>query len=217
MNTISKLLIFLAAFTSQFACSQFFVENGKEVTTCDCNSRLDELDLKIDLPDGLNEYDIIYFAIYDDKKELLSYKKYRVSAVINKSSMSFNLLNPAQEGSQVLLTGEEYGLFQGEDFTTSYNKLCEKSTDQREIYMSVTGVKQVGTETEYTYDESRDAITGESRALYDNGTFLKKSESLTLIPRKDVKNTMYKISAYAMHGVTLAVGAGVFLLMNTVF
>lgn len=213
------LIILLTVFLTPISYSQFFGEDGKEITECDCNKRLDELDVTVDLPNSINEYDIIIFTIIDDQKNGLSYRKFRTSSLRNKSEISFNLLNPKQKGKQVILIpGQEGKLFQGKDFTTSYNSLCERSSDERKIFIKMIGVKQVGTEIEYSYDESRDVIKGKTRELYDNGTLIQTSEPLKIIPRKELKSSkLHTAFAYVGGVISAAVAGVVYFVMNKPF
>lgn len=218
MKNYIKLLILIFAFNFQTGYAQFFGKGGKVITECNCNKRLDELNATINLPSSINEYDIIIFTVKDNKNNILNLRKYQISSIRGKTSMNFNLLNPNQKGVQLIIVpGLEKGLFEGNDFSVNYNVLCETTSSERDIHIEIIGVKQVGTETEYSYDQAKDVVRGKTRALYDNGTVIQASESLKIIPKAKVSYKIHLVLSTVAQGLSIVTAGVVYAVMSKPF
>jgi hypothetical protein len=200
-----NLIIGLCAlFLGNFSNAQFTEDRTNFVTSCDCNTQLDEMYVKIPKLD-LAAYDRIGVQVVDvDRKIVLANSLYTVSGFKGLNNGLINLLNPEQAGVQGIL-GIETGLFMGTDVALSYNKLCQFKKDFN-IEFRLIGIKQVGTETDYQVSGNK--VTAKTRKIFDGGTIIHKSEQLKIISNSKSKEKFLPILGYGIvYGTGVIVGA----------
>jgi hypothetical protein len=194
MKKISFLLTITCAVFGSTANAQFFDGEGNQMTSCDCNTQLDEMNIKIP---SVNYTAYDYLGVQIRKKgdgTILGAGAYTDGEYAPLDGGTLNVLSPENLGYQDVFGAEE-GLFGGNVIGLSYNSLCAFKKDI-DIEVVIIGVKQIGTETEYTVQGN--VVKASTRRIFDDGTILYTSESIPVKARKKVAESSY---TYMLLGV----------------
>lgn len=166
------LLSTILFFATYNLSAQFYGKNNTKVSECNCKKKLDELNVKVTVPEKVLNYDIVYLVIKignDDNAKWLGLKVYNKGSLLQGEVLTLNILNPEQDARRVDFTGAEVGLFGGKDFATDYAKICETLQGEiQNLTVSFYGINQVGLEVKYTYDPASQTTTGKFNKLYSS-------------------------------------------------
>jgi hypothetical protein len=185
----NSLLLLLSLFTVLTMRAQFYAGDSlKTISACDCNKKLNKLDVKFRLPGNIRDYDVFRILLVDEANIPSSFGSYGSKYIWGvtydaksfspKQRMNFNLLDPSVY--PVRTTPEEKGLFRGSQ-GYDYESFCYR-TGGEEIKMKfiIVGFKVIDHSIEYTVNQSTKTITGKLNKHYDSGTVIGNSESIVV-------------------------------------
>jgi|GEM_PF-6761963 len=211
MKKLKFLFLTLALLGLSTAKAQFEGREGKNIKQCDCNKMLDSLNVRFKVPSNVSSYSIIGFRVFLEGKQM-GYVSYSANRLKAGEELSLNLLTPLSKGRQSF-PGREYDKFKGRDIRISYSDICERKGVLK-MKAEMIGISQVGTQTEYKYDEARGAIIGKTRKLYDNGTSLQVTPEIDIVQQKVIKTKFLPMVGYVVGVVAIAAGVQTAVLIN---